>query len=393
MTSSLRTVCIVLGIVLGFIVLVGIVVVWVTTFMRNRIDPHLSPFESVHRFLKWEWLDAYVAPTSDSTKEKQVQLSIEPSMSDRTQQKGSSRPILLPCDLTNGGLFLLLIRIPGSPPTRVILDTASSFLLLADLDKCQKCSASIYGGAKSDASQEHLSRVVVHFGSQKDDVQFQVRDVQLVNEDIVPNISVGMVQARETRIAKNTHTFNIMGIGNIMDPKSIIRRLLQYYHQPLAFGFYFGENLKAGSFVLGHAIRQTQPVLSLPLHIHESKPYYLLQIHNIRLISNQQQTLDFPESRFPIPETLADTGANFLALPDFLEPYFDEYSIDSMEFQFDTVDGIKTLFVPHSRLYNSRGRKVFYFNSNLCVIGTLIMSLFSFVEFDFVQNPTLRFWI
>jgi len=427
MSPQLRTFCILTASLAILLLIVGSSAIAVTHSMRSKYGPNLSAFQSARRFMQDYWLDGDVTSRTDpesspilptnsttmpshqsaSSSEMETQLSTIDRIAGRvllTRQTGTKAPVILPCELTNGGLPLLMVRIPGSPPTKVVLDTASDYLLIADINECKKCSVKIYGGAQSDQTQESsTSRIKVYFGSQIDDVQFQTRDIQLGAFTVISQVPVGIVKSRETRIEHNTHTFNIMGIGAMGMTSaalgvSMIERLLAQYDQPKVFGFYFGADLRDGLFVLGYAAKKASPILTLPLYPHRTKPYYLVRIASIDLIPHPELTdvepmrLDNATNQFP--EALVDTGANYAALPASLEPYFAQKGrVHELHFNFKTPAGIKSLRIPHSRLYNRKGREVFYFAQDRFVIGTFIMSLFSYVEFDFMETPALRFWI
>lgn len=385
--------------------------------MRGQYGQDMTAYQSVRQFVHDYWLDGDVEPRDGSANSPQVpemnsnalngssQLAKLEPFTNRVllgRNTNGVAPVILPCELTNGGLPLLMVRIPGSPPTKVVLDTASDYLLIADMHKCKKCSVKMYGGAKSDLKQEAQSRSIkVHFGSQVDDVQFQTRDIQLGDFAVIPQVPVGLVKARKTRIKGNTHTFNILGIGAMGMTSdalgtSMIERLLQNYNQPKVFGFYFGEDLRDGLFILGYATKKTAPALVLPLYPHPTKPYYLLKIASLELIAHPSMgtgPILLENKNGMIPEALVDTGANFAAFPSVLEPYFAQKGrVHELYFHFATPTGLQSLRIPHSRLYNRKGREVFYFSDDRCVIGTFIMSLFSLVEFDFESGPTLRCW-
>ena len=177
----------------------------------------------------------------------------------------------------------------------------------------------------------------------------------------------------------------------------VFQVILQHYNQPKVFGFYFGADLRDGLFVLGYAAKKSEPVLTLPLYPHTTKPYYLLKIASLELVppvDSETQTIVVDNTNQTLPEMLVDTGANFMALPDSLEPYFKKKGqVHEMYFHFETSEGLKSLRIPHSRLYNRKGRELFYFAEDRAVLGTFGMSLFSYVEFDFVRKPTLRMWV
>lgn len=415
MPPGLRIFCITAAILAGCLLLAGTAAIWVTAQMRSQYGEDLSAYQSVRRYMQDYWLDAdiesrthpdsspLISDISDNV--NAARLARVDQIAERvllTRVSNGQPPMILPCELTNGGLPLLMVRIPGTSPTKVVLDTASDYLLIADKDKCKKCSVSIYGGAPSDASQEaDAPQVKVYFGSQVDDVQFQVRVIQLGDFTTIDDIPVGIVKARKTRIANNTHTFNILGIGamsmrNASLGTSLIERLLQNYNQPKVFGFYFGADMRDGLFVLGYAAKNAAPDLSLPLYPHSTKPYYLLKIASLELVphpDSDMQPLLIDNADQSLPELLADTGANYMALPTSLEPYFNKKGqVHEMYFHFETPDGLASLRIPHSRLYNRKGRELFYFSDDRAVLGTLGMTLFSYVEFDFVSKPTLRLW-
>jgi hypothetical protein len=417
MPPGLRIFCIAAAILAGCLLLAGTAAIWVTAQMRTHYGEDLTAYQSMRRYMQDYWLDADV--------ESRTHPDSSPLLTDASGNVDAARlaridqiagrvlltraadmttpPMILPCELTNGGLPLLMVRIPNSSPTKVVLDTASDYLLIADKDKCKQCSVRIYGGAPSDLAQEaQAPRVKVYFGSQVDDVQFQTRTIQLGDFAIIEDVPVGIVTARKTRIADNTHTFNILGIGamgmrNATLGTSMIERLLQKYNQPKVFGFYFGADSRDGLFVLGYAAKKNAPALSLPLYPHSSKPYYLLKIASLELVphpESNKQTLLIDNADQKLPEMLADTGANFMALPTTLEPYFkDKGQVHELYFHFETPDGLASLRIPHSRLYNRKGRELFYFSEDRAVLGTFGMTLFSYVEFDFVRKPMLRMWV
>jgi hypothetical protein len=426
MPIGLRIFCVSAAILALLLLFAGCMAVWVTASMRTKYGEDLSAYQSMRRYVLDHWLDADIEPRTHPDSSPIVDISdsavidvSEPDASESTTQlakfdkiagrvlltrtTGSKAPIILPCELTNGGLPLLMVRIPGSSPTKVVLDTASDYLLIADKDKCKQCSVDIYGGAPSDAKQEaNAPKVKVYFGSQVDDVQFQVRDIQLGDFAIVKKVPVGVVKARKTRVEDNTHTFNILGIGamgmrNASLGTSMIERLLQNYNQPNVFGFYFGADMRDGLFVLGYAAKKTRPILTLPMYPHPTKPYYLLKIASLELVPHpdgNKQTVIVNNVDQKLPEMLVDTGANFMALPKSLEPYFKRKGqVHELYFHFETPEGLKSLRIPHSRLYNRKGLELFYFAQDRAVLGTFGMSLFSYVEFDFVRKPTLRFWV
>lgn len=427
MPTGLRLFCVIAAILAALLLFAGCAAIWVTSIMRSKYGDDITAYQSMHRYFQDYWLDADVEsrthpdnnPMLDTSSQAKATASdpdISGNASSRlakiekiagrvllTRTTGSTAPMILPCELTNGGLPLLMVRIPGSSPTKVVLDTASDYLLIADKDKCKKCSVDIYGGAPSDAAQEsNAPQVKVYFGSQVDDVQFQVRNIQLGDFAIVKQVPVGVVKARKSRIEDNTHTFNILGIGgmgmrNASLGTSMIERLLQHYNQPNVFGFYFGADLRDGLFVLGYAAKKADPILTLPLYPHLTKPYYLLKIASLELVPHpdgDRKSIVVDNADQKLPEMLVDTGANFMALPSSLESYFKQKGqVHELYFHFETPEGLKSLRIPHLRLYNRKGRELFYFADDRAVFGTFGMALFSYVEFDFVRKPTLRFWV
>lgn len=405
-TKALRIFCIVAACIAFLVLFCSILTIWITSTMRAKYGPNLSAFSSIKLYLQEHWLDANVEPRTLPNNSPIAPTQIVPATYANRVLVGrnvvSVEPVVLPCELTNGGLPLITLRFPNGSPIRVVLDTASDYLLLADKNSCKKCSVHIYGGGVSDVDQNDAPHYKVYFGSQIDNVQFQTRSIQLSDFTTIDNVPVGMVKSRQTRIKNNSHTFNIMGIGAIHMKSgkwglSIIERLLKHYDQPRVFGFYFGVDLKEGLFVLGFAEKKAPPVLTLPLYPHPHKPYYLLKISAIELVPHADLAQDpviINNISNTLPEALVDTGANFMALPSSLKRYFHhKKSVHELYFYFETPHGLRSIRINHSRLYNRRGRKLFYFAPDRCVIGTLVLSLFSFVEFDFESQPTLRFWI
>lgn len=341
-------------------------------------------------------------------------------------------PVILPCELVNGGLPLLMVRIPGSPPTKVVLDTASDFLLIADLKRCKHCYVKKYGGTASDPKQERASsRVTVHFGSQRDDVEFQLRDIQLGDFTAIEKVPVGVVKSRKSQnTSKGAHTFNILGIGGMGAIQtttgkitgshvSLIERLLDHYNQPHVFGFHFSQDRVSGLFVLGHAVRHTPPMLEIPMVVHPDKPYYLAIVDTVTLVPKpgsgfKQLVLDNSKvymsdvdasnlhtdqqqqpTHHVFPEVLIDTGANFTAFPRFMERYFSKRGqVFAVHFTFRKKTGEScVLQINQQLLYSRTGQKLFYFAPDRCVIGTSVMTSYDYVEFDFSPpHAMLRLW-
>ena len=311
-----KRISIAMGILACILVFCGFTAMLIVYTTRKKYNPNMTPNESIQRFLHDYWVDGDVLPRThpasspvvpeQDSSAQDVEIHKLPSvptvlsqhitqLSDRVLDRNvhGVEPLILPCELTNGGLPLLMVRVEDSPPTKVVLDTASDYLLIADKDECKKCSVKMYGGARSDPSQEHKQHFKVYFGSQIDKVQFQTLDIQLGDFAVLESFPVGIVKARETRIKKNTRTFNIMGIGAMgmrggTMGLSLIERLLRYYGQPDVFGFYFGTNLRDGLFVLGYVAKKTEPIFTVPLYPHMTKPYYLLKLHAITLFSASQ---------------------------------------------------------------------------------------------------------